>query len=126
MTAKSKKVRPPSFKVPLFNNADIVLLRDRDEADQYLSGIGLNFNLSGYDGFAYSHIVNGDLPLLIVGVLKHQHDVLAHELCHVAFEICNLVGVPTPNDGMNETFCYLVQRLMQQMVPFIDDPKKVK
>ena len=118
--AKTKWPKPPSFSVPLFNCADIVLLREREEADEYLGKLGLDFDLTGFNGFAYSHHREGKVPLLIIGVFVHEPQVLAHEVCHIAFEICHHVGVPTNNNEMNETFCYLVQRIMYAFLPYLN------
>ncbi|ROS20952.1 hypothetical protein [Raoultella terrigena] len=117
--AKKKWPKPPEYRVPLFNNAKVVLLRSRDEADDYLSRLGLEFDTTGYDGFAYDHRKGRKIPLLIIAVFLHEPSVLAHEVCHIAFDICNHVGVPTPNDEMNETYCYLVQRILQEFLPYI-------
>lgn len=117
--AKSRWPSPPRYSVPLFNCADIVLLRDREEATEYLARLDLSWDLSGFNGFAYSHQRAGKTPLLIIGVFIHEPQVLAHEVCHIAFEICHHVGVPTNNNEMNETFCYLVQRIMYAFLPHI-------
>lgn len=113
--------RPPRYSVPLFNCADVILLRDRQEASEYLGKLGLSFDLDGFNGFAYSHVRKGKPPLLIMGVFLHEPSVLAHEACHIAFEICNHVGVPTNNNEMNETFCYLVQRIVYAFLPYIQE-----
>ncbi|MEX3036439.1 hypothetical protein AB4K08_01030 [Serratia fonticola] len=83
------------------------------------TSLGLEFDLSGFNGFAYTHLIEGKPPLLLIGVFLHEPQILAHEACHTAFEICNHVGVPTPNDSQNETFCYLVQRIMHAFMPHI-------
>ncbi|CNL09521.1 hypothetical protein [Yersinia aldovae] len=124
--AKSKWPKPPTYQVPLFNCADIVLLRQREEATDYFSRLGLEFDLAGFNGFAYTYLAEGKPPLLIIGVFLHEPQILAHEACHTAFEICNHVGVPTPNDTQNETFCYLVQRIMYAFMPYIQDKTKSK
>ena len=113
--------KPPRFSVPLFNCADVVLLRDRKEADAYLLKLGINFDLSGFNGFAYTHHRDGKVPIMMIGVFLHEPQILAHEACHIAFDICQLVGVPTPNDQINETFCYLVQRIVHAFMPFIQE-----
>lgn len=117
--AKSKRKKPPSFRVPLFNNAKVVLLRSRKEAAEYLDKLGLEFDTTGYDGFAYDHRKEGEIPLLLIAVFRHEPHILAHEACHIAFDICNHVGVPTPNNEMNETYCYLVQSIMQKFLPHL-------
>ncbi|MBJ9110088.1 hypothetical protein I5449_01625 [Citrobacter sp. FDAARGOS_156] len=113
--------KPPRYQVPLFNCADIILLRSREEAKEYLSKLGLEWDMSGFNGFAYSHQREGKTPLLIMGVFVHEPSVLAHEACHLAFEICHHVGIPTNNNEMNETFCYLVQRIVYAFLPYIQE-----
>ncbi|OJB95784.1 hypothetical protein AXW59_07545 [Yersinia ruckeri] len=46
--AKTKWPKPPAYQVPLFNCADVVLLRQREEATDYFSRLGLEFDLTGY------------------------------------------------------------------------------
>lgn len=116
--------RPPTYSVPLFNCADIVLLREREEAKIYLAKLGLEWDMSGFNGFAYSHQREGKAPLLIMGIFLHEPSVLAHEACHIAFEICHHVGVPTNNNEMNETFCYLVQRIVYAFTPYLNIPQQ--
>ncbi|EKN3396458.1 hypothetical protein O1Y80_004713 [Yersinia enterocolitica] len=117
--AKTKWPKPPKYSVPLFNCAEIVLLREKEEAIEYLDRLGLSFDLNGFNGFAYSHHREGKAPIMIIAVFVHEPQILAHEACHIAFDICNHVGVPTPNDGMNETFCYLVQQIVSAFLPHI-------
>ncbi|WP_145579771.1 hypothetical protein [Yersinia vastinensis] len=117
--AKTKWPKPPKYSVPLFNCAEIVLLREKEEAIEYLYRLGLSFDLNGFNGFAYSHHREGKTPIMIIAVFVHEPQILAHEACHTAFDICNHVGVPTPNDGMNETFCYLVQQIVSAFLPYL-------
>ncbi|MCS3430040.1 hypothetical protein [Klebsiella sp. BIGb0407] len=109
----------PTFSVPLFNCSDVILFLDRDDAVKYLRRMGRDFDLSGMNGFAYTHHRDGKTPIMMMGVFLHEPQILAHEACHIAFDICQLVGVPTPNDQINETFCYLVQRIVYAFLPYL-------
>lgn len=113
----------PTFSVPLFNCSDVTLFLSEDDADKYLRKLGINFDLSGVNGFAHTHHRHGKPPIMMIGVFVHEPQVLAHEACHIAFDICQLVGVPTPNDQINETFCYLVQRIVYAFLPYMKGEK---
>lgn len=107
------------MRTPLFNCARIVLLRDREQATKYIKKLtGEEFDFSGYDGFELERGAK-DRRTIMLGVFNGSAATLAHEASHVAFEICSIVGLPTPNDQTNETFCYLVQRIVERFLPLI-------
>ncbi|QWA09534.1 hypothetical protein GTU79_19530 [Sodalis ligni] len=90
--------------------------RTGDEVHQKLTGE--EFDFSGYDGFELERGAK-DRRTIMLGVFNGSAATLAHEASHVAFEICSIVGLPTPNDQTNETFCYLVQRIVERFLPLI-------
>ncbi|WP_413724665.1 hypothetical protein [Sodalis sp. RH16] len=115
----AKKNKHPEMRTPLFNCARIVLLRDREQAAKYIKKLtGEEFDFSGYDGFEMERAAKNRRTIML-GVFNDSAATLAHEAGHVAFEICSIVGIPTPNDHTNETFCYLVQRIMEKFLPMI-------
>ncbi len=111
------------MRTPLFNCARIVLLRDREQATKYIKKLtGEEFEFSGYDGFELERGAK-DRRTIMLGVFNGSPAILAHEASHAAFEICNIIGQPTPNGETNETFCYLVQRIVERFLPLIKDKR---
>ncbi len=109
--AKPKTI---TFHPPLFNCSPIHLVKSKEEAAAFFKWMKVGeWDFTGYQGFQTKLSGKNGLPVIVIGVFDAKVATLAHECCHAAFEVCNIVGVPTPNDGMNETFCYLVQRMVE-------------
>lgn len=119
--AKAKWQKLPALTIPLFQSANVYLAVTRDEfqyADKFLGGsIGDRpFNL----GLAsnYENTETGERVYLI-GVFDNQISTLVHECAHVCFYVCADVGVTTNPEDSNETYCYLLDRMVSRFLQYL-------
>ncbi|EFF2366490.1 hypothetical protein F9L31_19480 [Escherichia coli] len=52
-----------------------------------------------------------------------QLSTIAHECAHMAFDICSRVGVDVEPGRANETYCYLMSRLVEFCERHIKKPE---
>lgn len=115
--------RLPSMKVPLFDNGSVYLCRDFEEwkAVHAAAGLAVDENHRFSSGLC-RYIYHRNKRRFVVCVNSGKASTLAHELGHICFEICSLVGVPCREGEGNETFCYLLGSLMDYFLPHIKKP----
>lgn len=98
--------------------------RQFQHADKFLGGSGDEkpFNL----GLAsnYENTDTGERCYLI-GVFDQQIATLVHECAHVCFYVCSDVGVTTRPEDANETYCYMLDRMVNHFLPFIQEKQDV-
>lgn len=68
----------------------------------------------GSSGLCYPWHSYQSKRILLVTVLQGSVPTLAHEMCHVTFNVLGYAGVPIENDAANESYCYLMGHLMQE------------
>ncbi|EHM1384080.1 hypothetical protein KFS98_003567 [Salmonella enterica] len=119
MGKKKSSKYPIKMRVPLFNCATILFFNDPSEAIAYIKKIsGNDFTFNGYDGFEWMYETE-DKVYIILATFNKSVATLAHEAAHATFEICNIVQTRVSEDRDNETFCYLLQRIMEKFVPHL-------
>lgn len=105
--------------VPLFECGEIVYCDSRKQFRRVYKDCGVEPPMK-----AYLHSLGGAAHtlenkatgqrLFLVGVFDGEMATLAHEAAHVAFYICDAVGVEVRRGEANETFCYLVEYIVAQ------------
>lgn len=61
-----------------------------------------------------SHTMSSENGVLhVIGVFNGKLSTIAHECAHMAFDICSRVGVDVESGRANETYCYLMSRLVE-------------
>lgn len=110
----------PSLLVPLFKCGRVYLFTDRQvltratealgvESEELNSSIGVSRQIEGPDGeYAF-----------VLGVFEGGVSTLVHELAHVTFNIMARVGVTVDERENNETFCYMLEELVEFFLPCI-------
>lgn len=111
----------PSMKVPLFDNGTVYLCRNFDEWKSAHAAAGLEVD----DDLQYSsglcrYIHHAGKRRFLVCINSGEFSTLAHELAHVAFDVCGLAGVPCEEGKGNETFCYLLGAMMGNFAGELD------
>ncbi|MCW6598673.1 hypothetical protein [Yersinia ruckeri] len=119
MGKKKSSNYPIKMRVPLFNCATILFFNNPTEAIAHVEKIsGQKFKLDGHDGFEWKYETK-DNVFIFLAVFDKSAATLAHEAAHAAFEICDIVQTKVSEDRDNETFCYLLQRIMEKFLPHL-------
>ncbi|QIA76157.1 hypothetical protein [Rodentibacter caecimuris] len=104
----------PYLNVPLFESSRVYLCLSREEWQQAHSFFNVKADKLDRRGAANtfkSLSANQDIHLL--GWFDGEFSTLAHEAAHIVFDICYLVGIEVEAGKANETFCYLLDCIMQ-------------
>lgn len=108
----------PKMTVPLFESGTIVFCSDFSEWHSLHGKLGIDTEDTGSNGL--SHTLSSDKGTLhIIAVFNGKLSTLAHECAHMAFDICNRVGVEVEPGRANETYCYLISRLVEFAEPHL-------
>lgn len=108
------KLKLPKMTVPLFNSSVIYLCSSEEEYIYACDKLKIPArNMLGINGVSLSFVdeVHGE-RLHLLCVLNFSISTLAHEAAHTAFRICDEVGVRVEADKANETYCYLLSRIV--------------
>lgn len=71
-----------------------------------------------------SHTMSSENGVLhVIGVFNGKLSTIAHECAHMAFDICSRVGVDVEPGRANETYCYLMSRLVEFCERHIKKPE---
>lgn len=112
----------PKMSVPLFESGLVVFCRDFTEWRQLHRRLNIELHDTGSNGA--SHTLSSELGVLhIIAVFNGKLSTLAHECAHMAFDICSQVGVVVEPGRANETYCYLMSRLVEFCEPHIKKPE---
>lgn len=101
------------MKVPLFENGVIAFC----PSIQHWEDLHRRLKVDGGEELTKGasrtlrHKAHG--TLYVIGVFNGKQSTLAHECAHIAFDICSDVGVNAAPGEANETFCYLMSRLVE-------------
>ncbi|MCS4333691.1 hypothetical protein [Klebsiella variicola] len=119
--AKIKWPKVPRFFVPLFHCANVYLCRSKEEWVQAESALGVPLaDISMLNGVC-RHFVNeaAGENLYLIGVFNNSIATLVHECAHATFYCCHDVGVTVNTGDANETYCYLLDRMVREFLPHI-------
>ncbi|WKM72889.1 hypothetical protein Q2T70_03835 [Klebsiella oxytoca] len=110
---REKAMKPQKMKVPLFENGSVVFCTSIQEWHELHRGLKVDGgdDLTNGASRTLRHKTHGSL--YIIGVFNGKHSTVAHECAHVAFDICSDVGVTVQPGCANETYCYLLSRLVE-------------
>ncbi|MCN9006739.1 hypothetical protein MLP03_02570 [Escherichia coli] len=112
----------PKMLVPLFESGTIVLCRDFPEWQRLHQKLGVDVHDSDANGA--SHTMSSENGVLhVIGVFNGKLSTIAHECAHMAFDICSRVGVDVEPGRANETYCYLMSRLVEFCERHIKKPE---
>lgn len=102
------------MKVPLFESGDVYLCRNIDEWNNVFRSLNLSDDIQP-DIVGRSTVFRNESGhcLYLIGIFNGSMATLSHESAHTAFNICNDVGVDVKPGLANETFCYLLTRLVE-------------
>lgn len=107
-----------SFKVPLFESGTVFWYMTREGYDGHMRELGLDPADESVSGISTSaqNRETGETQY-IIGVFREDYvHVLCHEAAHTTFHICRDVGVQVNVDRANETYCYLLDYIVRQVV----------
>lgn len=108
----NKTGRLPRMKVPLFDSGDVIFCNSIEAWEALHNQLRADGGRGLTNGA--SHTISSRAGTLhIIGVFNGKISTLAHECSHIAFDICGIVGVPVSAGEANETFCYLISRLVE-------------
>ena len=97
--------------VPLFECGEVIFCQSWNDWSELHDRI--NVDGGEHTGNGASHTVSSVKgTLFIIGVFNGSWSTLAHECAHIAFDVCKKVGVTVEPGLPNETFCYLISRLV--------------
>ncbi|MFA8126311.1 hypothetical protein, partial [Escherichia coli] len=112
----------PKMLVPLFESGTIVFCRDFPEWQRLHQKLGVDVHDSDANGA--SHTMSSENGVLhVIGVFNGKLSTIAHECAHMAFDICSRVGVDVEPGRANETYCYLMSRLVEFCERHIKKPE---
>ena len=113
----------PKMLVPLFESGTIVFCRDFPEWQRLHQKLGVDVHDSDANGA--SHTMSSENGVLhVIGVFNGKLSTIAHECAHMAFDICSRVGVDVEPGRANETYCYLMSRLVEFSERHIKKPER--
>lgn len=103
----------PHTTIPLFKSGIIYLCRTKDEWINAHKTLGGNATLLDRAGGANTFKnTQGGLDIHLIGVFDNKPSTIAHEVAHIVFDICQTVGIEVKTGQANETFCYLLDYLV--------------
>lgn len=119
--AKKKWPKLPGFTIPLFRCANVYLCRTAEEWDSacdYLGCEGGSHEMLSGCTQTFQNKEAGENTYLL-GVFNNDLATLVHECGHIAFYVCRDVNVPTDASLSSETYCYMLDRLFSEFLPYI-------
>lgn len=124
--AKTKWPKLPRFFVPLFHSANVYLCRSKEEWTQACDHLKVpsgGIEMLGGVCQQYSNAETNE-NLYLIGVFNNDIGTLVHECAHATFYCCSDVGVTVKTDQANETYCYLLDRMVSHFLPHIQNQQK--
>lgn len=128
-----KKIKPEdkwpkleSYLVPLFQSSWVYLCTSREDwlqAHRNLKAEPNNVNkIAGCVRHFHDGITGENMYL--VGVFDGKVSTLVHECAHACFYVCNDVGVRVDTAERNETYCYMIERMVDRFMPHVKPLEK--
>lgn len=117
--AKNKWPKLPRFFIPLFHTANIYLCRSKEEWLAAELALGVPLSDVSFNNGRCRHFSDDETGenLYLVGVFDGNISTLVHECAHATFYCCNDVGVTIDTGAANETYCYLIDRMVSEFLP---------
>ncbi len=118
------KLKLPKMKVPLFHCGTIYFCRNTTEFEYFFNVVDAEMpNTRTLNGLSsnYTNTKTGE-RIFLIALFNNSISTLAHEISHIAFNICDVVGVEVTEKKANETFCYLVGNIMDFALKHLEKP----
>lgn len=102
----------PKMKVPLFESGSVIFCSSIDKWCELHGRLRVDAGDDFTNGASRTLRNKAQGNLYVIGVFNGKQSTLAHECAHMAFDICRDVGVHVQAGEANETYCYLLSRLV--------------
>lgn len=103
----------PSMKIPLFESGIVYFINNKEDWADVHKELNTTPTMRGEVGQANTFVSNNSQPdIHLLGVFDESVSTLAHESAHLAFDVCDSVGVEVEAGKANETFCYLLDSIV--------------
>lgn len=104
----------PQMTIPLFESGQVYFCGTRKDWKYAHEVMGSNANMLDRRGGANTFkSMDGGLDVHLLGVFDDSASTLAHESAHLVFDICETVGVDIEKGKANETFCHLLDKIVE-------------
>lgn len=112
----------PCLEVPLFKSGNIYICVTLDEWEAAHNELGAEPKMLGRSGAANTfRELNGGQDIYLIGAFDGKPSTLAHEVAHIVFDICHFVGIEVESGKANETFCYLLDTIVEFAYPYLNN-----
>lgn len=107
-------VKAPMMPVPLFESGKIYFCSTRGKWKEAHEALGAVAKMLDRRGAANTfRATDGSPDIYLLGVFDHSVATLAHESAHLVFDICEAVGIDVERGRANETFCHLLDKIVE-------------
>lgn len=104
----------PYIEVPLFQSGLVYLCQTPDQWEKAHEELGATATMIQRRGAANTfRSLTGGKDIHLLGVFDGTAATLAHEAAHIVFDVCHSVGINVEPGMANETFCYLLDTLVE-------------
>lgn len=104
----------PSFEVPLFQCGLVYLCLNHEDWARAHNEMDSDAQMLDRQGAANTfRNLDGGYDIYLLGVFDNNPSTLAHEAAHIVFDICSSVGIDVDRGRANETFCYLLEAIVE-------------
>ncbi|MEM5400845.1 hypothetical protein [Paraburkholderia unamae] len=130
---KAKKAKLPKgavlISIPLFGGT-VVFVQSKADYDQTLAALTNQPYKPDPDairmaGEATSLVSDEGARVYILGVFDNNLYTLVHEAAHCTFFLCDHIGIETRPGDANETYCYLLDGIVQAAHAQMNPPEMV-
>lgn len=106
--------RLPRLEIPLFQCGFIYLCQNHQDWELAHEEMGSPAALMDRRGGSNAfRNLSGGQDIYILGIFDGSAATAAHEAAHIVFDICHSVGVSVECGKANETFCYLLDAIVE-------------
>lgn len=113
MKLPGKFPKLPKMAVPLFSPGTIFLCQTREEWIAAHRALGSTASMLERRGAANTFRGQGVPDIYLLGVFDGAPATAAHEAAHLVFDICAQAGVKVVPGEANETFCHLLDAVVE-------------
>lgn len=113
----------PNLEVPLFRSGLVYICRTTDEWVTAHEALGAEPLMMERRGAANTfRSISGGQDIHLLGVFDASPSSLAHEAAHIVFDICHSAGIEVEAGKANETFCYLLDAIVEFAIQELEEP----
>lgn len=100
--------------IPLFKSGKVYLCKTQQEWIDAHRALNAEVKLLDRVGASnsFKHL-DGGMDIHLLGWFDQKPSTLAHESAHLIFDICHEIGIRVESGQANETFCYLLDSLVE-------------